>query len=372
MYRSRLEKDLRHWAGLGLVSEPAVAAMLTEFDQRESSFSLGRVLMLIAALLIAASVLLLVAANWEAISRPLRVGLILGLIWCGYGAGAVFQMRGARVLAQCCQLVATVSFGGAIALVGQMYHLSGDAADALAIWFAVSCLAAALFRMPALTTLSSVLLAALFATLVFDDAYIAIAGQGAWYVPLALVIVLALVRYTGADRTRHIVYLTMITWFGWLYSEVDAAGTAIAYVAIGAAGFLLSVLPVSPLSSLASRTGAAPAFYSYLLGALGLLALHLSFDLASTARSTMLGLGIVTLVYALGGIALAGRLNGPVRYLAYLIFAVECFYLASETVGSILGTSGFFLLSGFGVALLAFLVVRIEKRLSDRRKEMTA
>jgi hypothetical protein len=35
-----------------------------------------------------------------------------------------------------------------------------------------------------------------------------------------------------------------------------------------------------------------------------------------------------------------GRDNGAVRYLAYTVFAVEMLYLASVTVGSILGTSG--------------------------------
>ncbi|SIQ02278.1 Uncharacterized membrane protein [Rhizobium sp. RU20A] len=375
MYRSRLEKDLKRWAGLGLVSEASVTAMLGEFDQRESSFSLGRVLVMIAALLLSAAVLLLVAANWEGISRPARVGLILSVIWIGYGAGAAFRMRGWSLVSQAALVIATLSFGGAIALIGQMYHLSGDAADAMALWFAVAVLATFLTRAPALATVAAFLLAALFATLVFDDATIAFAGDGAWYVPVGIVLVIALVRYTGAARTRHVAYLTLLAWFGWLYMEVDALSLAIAYAGLGFIGFCLCVLTRSPLARLAETAGAAPAFYAYLLGALGLFGLQIStpvFDPAASALVANIVIGVLTLAFALAGIVLAGRSNGAVRYLAYLIFAAECLYLASETIGSILGTSGFFLISGVVVAVIAWLVIQIERRLKRAEKGVSA
>ena len=47
------------------------------------------------------------------------------------------------------------------------------------------------------------------------------------------------------------------------------------------------------------------------------------------------------------------------------MFALEVLYLSFETVGTILGTSGFFLLSGLFVALVAWLVIRIEKRFAQ-------
>jgi uncharacterized membrane protein len=53
-----------------------------------------------------------------------------------------------------------------------------------------------------------------------------------------------------------------------------------------------------------------------------------------------------------------------VRYLAYVVFAGEILYLAGETVGSIIGTSGFFLICGVLVAIAAWLVIRLERRFS--------
>ena len=64
------------------------------------------------------------------------------------------------------------------------------------------------------------------------------------------------------------------------------------------------------------------------------------------------------------GIVLSGKENGAVRYLGYAIFAAETLYLASETIGSIIGTSGFFLISGLVVALIAWAVITLERRLS--------
>ena len=74
--------------------------------------------------------------------------------------------------------------------------------------------------------------------------------------------------------------------------------------------------------------------------------------------------GIVTLAAAVAGIALSGRENGAVRYLGYAVFAIETLYLASETIGSIIGTSGFFLVAGLVVALIAWAVIAMERRLS--------
>ncbi len=100
MYRGRLERDLAIWVGKGLIGRPQADALLAEYDGRESSFSVGRVLMMIAACLIAAALLLLVASNWEAIPRLMRVVLLLASIWLFHGAAAWLLANGRRGLAQ--------------------------------------------------------------------------------------------------------------------------------------------------------------------------------------------------------------------------------------------------------------------------------
>lgn len=359
MYRGRLERDLKLWTQQGLLDAPTADRLLKEYDSRESSFSLGRVLMMIAALLMSAAVLLLVAANWEAIPRLVRVVGIVALIWGAYLAGGLLTQRGAPRLAAAFLAAGTLSFGGAIALIGQMYHLSGDAVQAMLVWFAGSVIAAALLRSGAVTAIAGFLAFAVAWT-DWSEAYHASDTLLLWLMPLMAVIIILLVRYTDAGRVRHIAYLLLVAWLAFIYGEHDTPTTAIAIASLGALAYLLAAVPQSPLHALARSAGAAPAFYSYLVLLLGLLVLHFEYD----AVGDRLMLGIITLVAAIGGIVLSGKENGAVRYLGYATFAAETLYLASETIGSIIGTSGFFLISGLVVALIAWAVIVVERRFS--------
>lgn len=368
MYRGRLERDLKVWVAKGLIDENTVGRVLSEYDGRESAFSLGRVLMVIAALLLGGAVLLLIAANWEAIPRLARLVGIVALIWAAYLLAAVLRIRSAPRLSEAVLVMGTLFFGGAIALVGQMYHLSGDATDAAIVWFAGAVIAALLFRSPAVTGVAA-FLAFVVAYAEWSESFGASDDLLLWLMPLMALVVIGLVRFTGADRTRHLAYLLMIGWVLLLYSEYEAPATALLIAAAGGICYLMAALPGSPVRSLATRAGTAPAFYSFLLLMLGLAILH--FEAASdTPFVARLALGIVTLATAILGIALSGRDNGAVRYLAYAVFAAETLYLASETLGTILGTSGFFLISGLVVAAVAWLVVRLERRFATRGTAM--
>jgi uncharacterized membrane protein len=367
MYRGRLERDLTLWTGQGLIDAATAGRLLKEYDSRASSFSVGRVLMMIAALLFAAALLLLVAANWEAIPRLVRLIGIVGLIWGAYLAGGVLIMRGAERLAAAFLVVGTLAFGGAIALVGQMYHLSGDTFQAMLVWFAGAVVAAALFRSGAVTAVAG-FLAFVVAGVDWTQSYNADETVLLWLMPLMAVIVILLVRYTGATRVRHLAYLLLVTWLAYIYAEHETRETAIAIAAFGAVAYLLAAVPQSPLHAFARSAGAAPAFYSYLVLLLGLLVLHAEFD----GVADRLFLGIITLAAAIAGIALSGKENGAVRYLGYATFAAETLYLASETIGSIIGTSGFFLISGLVVALIAWAVITLERRFSKAETKAEA
>lgn len=367
MYRGRLERDLKLWTTQGLLDAPTAGRLLREYDSRERAFSVGRVLMIIAALLVSAALLLLVAANWEAIPRLARLIGIVGVIWGAYIAGGVLIMRGAERLAAAFLVLGTLSFGGAIALVGQMYHLSGDTFQAMLVWFAGAVVAAALFRSGAVTAIAG-FLAFVVAGADWTQSYSANETVLLWLMPVMAIIIILLVRYTGAARVRHLAYLLLVTWIGFIYSENDTPAMAIAIAAFGAGAYLLAAVPQSPLHALARNAGAAPAFYSYLVLMVGLLVLHAEFD----GIADRLLLGIITLAAAIAGIVLSGKENGAVRYLGYATFAAETLYLASETIGSIIGTSGFFLVSGLVVALIAWAVIVLERRFSKAETKAEA
>ena len=52
MYRGRLERDLAQWVRKGMLDATSAEALLAEYDSRPASFSLSRVLMVLAALLL--------------------------------------------------------------------------------------------------------------------------------------------------------------------------------------------------------------------------------------------------------------------------------------------------------------------------------
>lgn len=366
MYRGRLQRDLGGWVEKGLITPDQASAMIADYDSRPASFSLGRVLAVLAALLMAAAILLLVASNWDAIPRLIRViGCIL-LIWAFYLGGAALTVRGQTSLAAAVLLLATLSFGAGVSLVAQMYHISGDQLQMVLLWFAVACLGAAFFRSGSQVVLSGFLAWGYFA-LYLESNLSRWTGWSPWAPPIMAAIVLALIYHTGAGRARHLVYLLVIGWLTWIYSLNQGLGAAVLYTAVGLIAFLTVSLPVSPVARMLAvrQAGMAPAFYMFVVVSIGLLLLH--FEVVSGPR--LIILGIAALAISVAAIAICGRDNGAVRYLAYVVFAAEMLFLASATIGSIIGTSGFFLISGLLVAIVAWLVIRVERRFLNATKQ---
>lgn len=361
MYRGRLKRDIDHWVGEGLLSRSVAEALLAEYDSRKSSFSIGAVLMILAAVLLSASILMLIAAHWEAIPRLVKLGGVLVLIWVFHLGAALAAMRDAPRLEAALLVLGSATFGGAVALVAQLYHLSGDAIDAMLLWFAMTVLSAALFRSGALTVMAGLLSWSVFAFHLDENATrwndihaIAVVVTGLVQIPLIL--------WTRAHRAQHFVYLLALAFLTWLYFNEGDLRMAVAMAAVGAAVFAAVTLRGSPLSAL-SVASAAPAFYSLVLALLGFLLLHGEY--AERAGPTA-GLAVACIALTILALSLAGRDNGAVRYLAYCAFAAEVLYLSFITIDTMLGTSGFFLFSGVVVAVLAFVVIRMEKLFAAR------
>ncbi|OWV94324.1 hypothetical protein ATY81_12860 [Rhizobium sp. R72] len=366
MYRGRLERDLSVWVEKGLLPEATAGALLSEYDARPASFSLGKVLMILAAILLGAAILLVIASNWEAIPRLVRLAVILAAIWTVHLGAAAMLRRGAIAAASGLLVIGTLSFGGAISLVGQMYQLSGDELTVMYLWFAIAAVSAVLFRSGVVAAVAGFLSWGSFAAYLntYDTRWV---GLEPWIVPLMAAVVIGLVRFTGADRVRHLAYLLLVGWLAWLYAVNENFWLALGYAVGGMLAFVLVSLPLSRRSTLIRTAGSAPAFYTFLVAMIGLFLLHVELE----HGWQFITLALVTLGAAVLAIALQGRDNGAVRYLAYTAFAVEMLYLASVTVGSILGTSSLFLFSGLFVAAVAWIVIRLERRFAMRNPEAT-
>ena len=130
-YKARLTDDLDEWIEAGLVPAANRQAILDRVsDGRRIDASAA--LAVIGALLLGAAAIAFVAANWGAIPRLPRFGLILGLFVVVAGSAAWTGRDGRRPLVTNTLLaVAACAYAAAIGLTGQIFDIAGDPQKAL-------------------------------------------------------------------------------------------------------------------------------------------------------------------------------------------------------------------------------------------------
>jgi len=358
MYRARLKKDLERWAEMGLISQQASDAMLEDHDSRSTTPAIGGVLLMLSAVLLSAAILLLVAANWQAIPRLVKVSGIILLIWIFHGGAAFSLAYGRKATGQALLVLGAASFGAAMSLVGQLYHLSGDLLDLLYVWIGMATLSALIFRSGAMAGFVG-LLALGLAGATIDQFNFAWVAETVWTPPLLALLIAFLSWFTGNVRVQNLAGLLLLGWLAWIYGEVMRTDLAVAYAVGGLVLFALTVLPGLARHAVVRLAG----LHALLLSGLGLVILNSIYDKGLPLAFVAIGAVAVAIV----ALVLRGREDGQLRSVAYLIFGGEILYLSFATIDSLLGTSGFFLISGVIVALLALGASQVEKRLQARK-----
>jgi uncharacterized membrane protein len=254
-------------------------------------------------------------------------------------------------------LVAAAAFGGSIALIGQMYHLSGDETEAILTWCIGTGLAAVALRSGPLT-MAAVGLAAFW---LFSR------GVEFWrvsdfpHVFVAIAAVLWLISYwTQSVASRHLLLLSLIFYATLAAADYDVVPVATALAGIAALLFAVSVLMPDPVEKVVRLNGLLPV-HCLVAFLLGVTMIQLELGDQSIANFA------VTAAFAFAGIVVAlvlfGRESRGLRWIAYAGFAVQLCLVYGVMIGTMLGTAGFFLAAGVILGLLAIGIIRIEKRL---------
>ncbi|SDT95607.1 DUF2157 domain-containing protein [Stappia sp. ES.058] len=127
LYRRQLESDLPRWIEAGWIAPEGAAEIRKELGADGAGrFRLPLLLAGIGAICIALALVAFVAANWEAIPRPAKLGGIAVLLLASHAVAAGFAARGWRSVADITTLFAVLVFVAGLSLVGQMYHLPVD------------------------------------------------------------------------------------------------------------------------------------------------------------------------------------------------------------------------------------------------------
>lgn len=358
MYRARLKRDLDRWSAMGLISEREAQAMLRDHDAQASSFSIGAVLVVLSAVLLSAAILLLVAANWQTIPRLVKISGVIAFIWGFHCGGAILIALGRQAFGQALLVLGAASFGGGLALVGQLYHLSGDQLDLFYVWLAAATVSCVLFRSGVMAGFVAILsVATVFIAL--DQYDFDWTLQTMLLPPGLAVLIIALSFWAGHERVRHIAFLLLFGWLIWLYAQHTDIAVAFGFV-VGGFGVFAAVALSHLYRAQIFRLAAS---YGLALAVAGLALVHLEYD--SGLRLALIA--VVSVAISIAALAIKGRDDGVVRAMAYLIFAGETLYVSFATIDSMLDTSGFFLISGLLVAVLAFAASRVEKLLAASR-----
>ena len=353
-YAERLKKDIERWSAEGLIDAATAMRLTTDVDAKAvSRISFTTVFAMMAAILLGAALLLLVAANWEAMPRLLRVALLFTLILVGYVGGAVLKLRGQAAFGEGAFLLGAIAFGGSIALIAQMYHLSGDEADAILTWFFAAVLAAVLLRSPTLT-IGAVILSAVWLAMSID---FGVFRPEIPYLWLALAAVAWLVSFwTAAPPARHLLSLVLVffTWVVFFNRETLLMPVLVLVLA----GALITARLYAPVAARLLGLAGGTALHGLVHFLSAMLMIHVLF-----ANDSLFFLFVLVTLAGLAAIlVLAGRHDRPLRWMAYAAFAIELCYVYVALLGTMIDTAIVLLFAGLSLGALAWGIRRFEAR----------
>ena len=155
MSRKFLETDTPAWVAEGLITEAQRVRLLARYPP-EAVQAVG-LLPLLGSILVGLSALSVVAANWQSLPTPVRLGLLLGSLLAAYAGGEYFLQRGNRRVGHGLLGLGLVLFGAGIILTSQLYQLVGYDVSGLLAWVVVGVLLSYLYDSQTLTLLPIVI-----------------------------------------------------------------------------------------------------------------------------------------------------------------------------------------------------------------------
>lgn len=360
-YNERLRSDIERWRSAGLIDGRTADALAADMETRRSDgFTFGNVLAIMAAILVGAAILVFIAANWEGIPRLARVGTLFALIAASYVGGAWLKQRDHVGFGEGLFLIGAVTFGGAIALIGQMYHLTGDETQAVLTWCLGTVVAALGLRSPVLTVAAVLIAVAWFLMREFDYSYEARHAHGFLLVGA---VIWAVSYWTESRAARHLLLLSLILYAWTIGISGDwAAAVGLGLALVSAVVFLAAWWAHDWVERFAKLGGPYPAhpLIGFVSG-LTLVQMQVYDSFGPMLLATLVAFaGIVA------ALVMRGRESRLMRWLAYAAFTVELMITYVVTVGSMIDTAGLFLFSGLALALVAFFIIRVERRLAPR------
>jgi uncharacterized membrane protein len=370
-YARRLDEDLRHWEANGWVTTANAAAIRADAGARAGrGIGLSTALGTLAAVLISFAAMSFVAANWQTMSKLQRLGVIFAGLWGFLGLAYGLAERGFRHFADASLLGATALYGAGIMLIAQMYHMDGHPPDAVWLW-AIGTVAVGL-----LLRSNTVLAAALVLTVVWSGMEMT-SGIGLFnhriitsvhwgFLPMWALIAVG-VAITRWRPGMHLLAVALTWWLimsGYMVGRGDTVRGHLPVLLVGL-GLMGASIAFGPQIDRWRQISGTMLNYGMEVSYAAAFALQFVVDRKGDATLVM---GLVVLAAIAGVIAWGFRTgNRPAMWIAYICFTIEVFSLYIKKIGTLLGTSGFFLVTGLMVAAFAYAATRLADAKTEPR-----
>jgi uncharacterized membrane protein len=226
-FRQTLRNEVNHWRSEGLIDDHLLTNLANRYRfeklEAESSSAFISALIGLGAILIGLGMLSFVAANWQYLNKPLRITILLSALLAVNSSGfslwqrspsAQAKLSGNQRLAQGLLLLGGLVLGANIALLAQLFHISGEIFVLFMGWSIGVLFMAYALGMTSLAVMAIALMGCgYWAAAVAGSALVTAPSWAQWlysYMPLcSLVLFLPLVY-----RCRSVVvfWLTAIAW----------------------------------------------------------------------------------------------------------------------------------------------------------------
>ncbi|PKM80347.1 MAG: hypothetical protein CVU89_14125 [Firmicutes bacterium HGW-Firmicutes-14] len=137
-----LEGEIADWKKEGIINDSQAGTILQRYEaaRREGETERGgrlvTVLAIMGAVLLGVGVILFFAANWQGMSKALKVAVILGSIIIAYGTGyyLAFEKQNYPRVGRTVIFLGTILYGAGIWLIAQVFHINSHYPNGVLIW----------------------------------------------------------------------------------------------------------------------------------------------------------------------------------------------------------------------------------------------
>lgn len=220
-----LYRELPELVGQGIVPAEAADRLRQHYGDVESAGNVAKrwaivLFSILGAALIGGGIILLLAHNWDDLSRPLRavISILPLAVAAGLGAWGLWTERASTAWREGVGTFQTLAIGASIALVAQTYNLGGRFDEFMLTWALLALPIAYLLRatLPAILYLVGIVVWT--GSVLFDHT-----NRGLWYFPL-LAAALPFLWWTARPNRYH----PRPILFAWVLAVTVCIGTGLA------------------------------------------------------------------------------------------------------------------------------------------------